>query len=637
MDLLDRFRSFFIDDFKTGVESQSKKSVLYFNGNRYDQQQIQTVLGSATDAIRNIKKHNPSIDLSDPKQIENIPEHLKKPLLNEVDKLAKLVGDQFDESIQGLSASASKMKLAAIMATGLTKGPFAERKIFDTNMCLVNQPLGNELDPENLLKDGLIGFAQKQDFNADHFKPLPGNKAVWDRLVGAHEGEHCNQDDIEMEHAEGDDLLKKTIEGETRSDRAAIKDLIQNGHADVAQAWKDIRIIATVGGDDTHATTLFLDDENFELTDAQLDEIKNIRDTMNSSVGEALGTNKYNAESLRKQDPQRYAQLLQEQIDSGKFPPKKELNEEEQKSKISKLTGLSVEDVEKADPSNFPAITDAYKKLKADGEFTTRGSSPETSTRLAQQYIGATQRLMVADTAPKVDPAAQADKAEPKKLELPEEDLTDDGSVISDDELEAEANDQSEILMNRMVAKQLGIEIEDASDLSETDPEKYLQAAKEALKAGKVDQTTDHYLTAAQKERRQERILGIEPGSIKDMPNYMQNAAEEALKTDPKTKLKDDGSIPVTNPHTTRAVVTAIQEFEQKLRNPAPAVDAEVPEASKDAPPTEPPKEEKMSSLFQQNAADMTSSLIAKVSAPDAQIEAPLVRQRQPAAESLAV
>ncbi len=637
MDLLERFRSIFIDDYKAGVESQSTKPILYFNGNRFDQKSMQEILGSANEAIKKIKKERPTIDLSDPKQIESLPDSLKKPLMKEVDKVAKLVGDQFDESVQGLSASASRIKLATIMAAGLTVGPYAERKIFDTNMCLVNQPLGNEIDPENLLKDGLIGFAKKQDFNADHFKPLPGNKAVWDRLVGAHEGEHCNQDDIEMEHAEGDDLLKKTIEAETRSDRAAIKDLIQNGHADVAQAWKDIRIIATVGGDDSHATTLFLDDENFELTDAQLDEIKNIRDTMNSSVGEALGTNKYNAESLRKQDPQRYAQLLQEQIDSGKFPPKKELNEEEQKSKIAKLTGLSVEDIGKADPSNFSAITDAYKKLKADGEFTTRGPSPETSPRLAQQYIGATQRLMVADTTPKADPSAQADKAEPKKLELPEDDLTDDGSVISDDDLEAEANDQSEILMNRMVAKQLGIEIEDASDLSETDPEKYLQAAKEALKAGKVDQTTDHYLTTAQKERRQERALGIDSGTLKDMPYYMQNAAEEALKTDPKTKLKDDGSIPVTNPHTTRAVVTAIQEFEQRLRNPAPAADAKTPESSKDAAPAEPPEEEKTSSLFQQNAADMTSSVIAKVSAPDSKIEAPLARQRQPAAEALAV
>lgn len=641
MDILDRFRSLFIDDYKMGAESQTDKSIIYFDPNQFDQKKVIEIMGRTNDLIVKIQKEYPGIDISDPQKIDSLPDKFKKPLLEEVDKLAQMAGDHLDQSVQGISQLGTRLKLASILVSGLSDGPYAVRDALGTNMCLINQPLGDKLDPENILKDGLFGFAKQHGFNPDHFKPLPGNKAVWDRLVGAHEGEHCNQDDLNLEGLKGDDLTKKTIEGETRSDKAAIKDLIANGNEDVAQAWKDIRIISAVNGDVTHATTLFLDDEKFEgISDDQLHEIKNIKKRMNDAVAEAMGETAFKAEDLRKADPQRYADLLQQQIDAGKFPAKIPITDIEQGEKISHALGITTEELKNAGASDIPRIMEAYKKLKDAGEFTTTGKSPETSTRLAQQYIDASRRLMVPDTTPKEAPSASK-KIKPLSLSDENIDLTDDGSEISDDDLELEAMSQREQIMDRAVGKQLELDDDGVTELKESDPEAYLKAAKEALKSGKVEQTTEHSLTPAQLARRQERILGIEPGQLQTVPYFIQVLSEEALETDPRGKIKYNNITEVANPHTTKAAVLAIQEFEQELRNPTPKTDAETdvdtPEKSTDeAPAADAKKEASAASLFKQNAADV-SAAPQSAPEPDVRVAAAMARQRQPSVEAMAV
>jgi hypothetical protein len=265
-------------------------------------------------------------------------------------------------------------------------------------------------------------FGLSTAFDPAHLKLLPGTNSVWAQLVGEHEGEHCNQDPI---YNTDKNVEVKELEGEAKSDRAALETIQKEGHMDVYAAWKALRVINAANGDISHATSIFLDDPEFKgVTEEHLEAAKTFRGEMNMGVAANLGISIEDASNLRTDNPQKYASSAEDALKKGELPVIRDVSEKTAKLLVAKRMGFSEENVDSVDKSSSAEISAVYQALKAEGALKDRGPQNPYVNKYIQNYIDGTRVLFTKETtpAPKAEAAPTSDTApEPDPVPTEEE------------------------------------------------------------------------------------------------------------------------------------------------------------------------------------------------------------------------
>ncbi|MDD3019416.1 MAG: hypothetical protein PHX61_00385 [Alphaproteobacteria bacterium] len=553
MDVLGTIRSIFIDEYKFGVEKQSSKPVVYVDVDNIDQYTNKPALERLVETVKEIKNKvslkNGQLDFDDENEMNKIPQELREKLEKGMAEAADIVRPQLEEFHPGLTVTVSNSQLTRLLVASLSQGPFSDRSLFkDNGICVINGPNGNEIDPDHLIKDGIFGFAKgengKSAFNPEHLRPLPGDKKLWDQLVGEHEGEHCNQPEKTGQTEAERDL--QTLDGEIKSDRAALKSLRDAGHLDVAQAWVDIRIISTADGDNTHASSLFIEDgvDYTGVTQNNLDAAQDLKQEMTIAVQKASGLDALQTEQLRKKDPQRYANYLEEQIKTGDFPTEHRMYDAEIENKIIERMGITQNDYYDLPTSKLPELFETYKNLEKENGFQTRGDNPELLRKMAEQYVGATRRLFIEDTTPKNPPAPTAGKHHQEEVE-----------ETLDERLQRNAEFDVYPSIDRNIAKRLGITESEVEDLYEKNPDRYMKIAEDMIKDGSFDTKTEILSTQKEIDTKISKLFGVERENMNEIPYSIRNRAERYLEE------RGETAHTFNNPYLIEAVKKEIKDY----------------------------------------------------------------------------
>lgn len=207
MSFIEDFKSLIHNDYKLGVKQTTKETVVYINPNKFDLEHRDTHGYVSTDDVEIIK-------------------------------------DMLDKQIPGLSQKYTDVQLMINIHDFLDMGPLVIRENFNgQKICIIN-----EIHDEFANKNGL-----GKDLARSHsslIKHVPGHYDTWERAVGIHEGDHCEQTH------NGRPL--SSLLGEAESDQKTYDWLEQNGYKKIAQAHTDYRALgAATSGDLAHSTGIF--------------------------------------------------------------------------------------------------------------------------------------------------------------------------------------------------------------------------------------------------------------------------------------------------------------------------------------------------------------------------------------------
>ncbi len=283
MGFFDDFASIFRDDYKHGVEETSNDPVIHIDPNEFDLEHFANTGSVHPDDIQKAR-------------------------------------DMFEE--QGIdTSSATDAQMRALVAQSLARGPFAAGNLtLDTvdggtgTFCIVNGQL-DEIDHKN----EIMPLFSAQDL--EDIQEIPGWDDHWDRVIGIHEGTHCNQNmnTAGMTPAQREMAI---LGWEAEADQAAINWLRENGKDDMAQAIIDYRILAVAEDPSTHAdhaTSLLIDKPGVTPTPDMMDALKTFPAEMDRVVANDLGITPTEARQMFEDNPEAYIGHVDRLLDEGAF------------------------------------------------------------------------------------------------------------------------------------------------------------------------------------------------------------------------------------------------------------------------------------------------------------------------------
>lgn len=271
MGLIQDIKSLIFGDYKTSVEQTTDRPVIYINPNLFDKEYY---------------NNHGTVN----------PEDLKK------------LRDILEFQHRGMTANLTDKDLREGVELSITTGPFAARNNFNgQDVCIVNL-IDKDLETKSVLLPILAGVA------AEKMREIPGGAAVWDRVIGIHEGQHCNQD--------GDRTDISVLYGEAEADQKAIDWLIEEeDRPDMANTLKDYRAISPgMKPDVHHATSIFLNtDGNNPDGLKELKAAGTFKNEMAEAYAKYHDISASEAKELMRSNPKDFAKGMQEVLDSGVF------------------------------------------------------------------------------------------------------------------------------------------------------------------------------------------------------------------------------------------------------------------------------------------------------------------------------
>lgn len=270
MGFLNDLKSLFTDDFKNGVEQQtSKYPIVYIDPNKFD------------------KKYYTDHGSVNPDDVEKMREML-------------------DSQMPGFSKNHTDQDIKELVEASILRGPFAGHiKNDGKDICIVNTI-------DNDIKDKQTLAALLSDTAHEKLKHVPGWQDHWERIVGIHEGEHCNQDDSRT--------YLQVLARETGSDQETLNWLKENKLDDIARAFADYRAMAAKSGEVQHSTSIFLN-INGENPDG-LSKIKaaaSFKEEMLLEVMLEKDISYDDAQKLMNDDPTEFAKTIADNLKQGAF------------------------------------------------------------------------------------------------------------------------------------------------------------------------------------------------------------------------------------------------------------------------------------------------------------------------------
>ena len=196
--------------------------------------------------------------------------------------------------------------------TPLYEGPKAAT-VYKTNgdrACIVSTP---SYDITKLLISDLpVGFP---------LKPIAGDPKNYERLVGRHEAGHCSDTSSHI----GSTAALAKLRGEVTADATTFKEAGPAGSLQVEkETMMNLRILDFIhgSGGTSHATAFFIDDKGnaIEPTEKSVQNLRNLKENMISSVSKELGIDQSAAKILLEKHPDVFASKLQDAIKNGNVP-----------------------------------------------------------------------------------------------------------------------------------------------------------------------------------------------------------------------------------------------------------------------------------------------------------------------------
>ncbi|MCB1838685.1 MAG: hypothetical protein KDI61_00285 [Alphaproteobacteria bacterium] len=178
---------------------------------------------------------------------------------------------------QGVDPSGFSDRQLAILVRRSLAGPFGHAMTVDNlegksiRICLANGPEGSIHGHSDVL-------LARAGIDLARVSAIPGWEQYRERIIGIHEGTHCDQDmDTKGMTDEQKDIF--LLGREAEGDRAAVQWLRQNNLNELAQALIDIRALTTVEDRDDvrHATSILIDHPDVHSSQAHIDAARDIK------------------------------------------------------------------------------------------------------------------------------------------------------------------------------------------------------------------------------------------------------------------------------------------------------------------------------------------------------------------------
>jgi len=247
-----------------------------------------------------------SLDLSEGKGIglgDVTPEH------------ADIMREMLESQSPGVTKNVSDGVMEATVVKLLNAGPSAV-PITDANgssVCVITG-IHDSISSESDIKQVLSGNALKDTSS------IETDLSDIQYAIGAHEGEHCNQDNSELKNLEGEERAAAILEGEINADKVSIDALKENRGVDYTEDLTTMRNLDAASDGGAHATGISLSDTTpIELSDDQAFAAANFLQIQNEAVAEELGISVKEVEILPATDPDKYNEALDKLIDEGAF------------------------------------------------------------------------------------------------------------------------------------------------------------------------------------------------------------------------------------------------------------------------------------------------------------------------------
>lgn len=430
------------------------------------------------------------------------------------------LAQQIDEQIPGISAQFTQDDLEKLFTKSLFTGPFADNKtLADQGICIINEPHDHQFDRKNMLESML-----QNQFDPHHLKPLPEFTDEWLRVVGAHEGEHCNHD------LDDPKIINPITDSEIRADRAAYEVLSAEGRHDLVQTLADMRTINAAGVDKMHATSFFLEGKNFNgITNEQNLALYTFGGEMNRAVSNKLSIPMIEVIQLRTSDPRKYANIVDEALRAGEIPALRPMDNKQMEERVAQELGISINEFKKNPPSNLADVYAVYRELENKGELRTRGdnsNNPHLKEYVAE-YVQAVDRIFVTNTTPKNPP-------EKIQLTIPAA-LTKEPKITNtDDVLRSAAHSDAIPAADRAIAQLLGISENHAKAMRKENPDLYIQTAERALQNGKIELKSEIFKSDSDIKRAIATELKISEEEASKLPRFLQDATGKKLYNEDK-------------------------------------------------------------------------------------------------------
>ncbi len=171
-------------------------------------------------------------------------------------------------------------------------------------------------DTKDKVVDAFLRGKYDDDVLESIKKNMSGSNAEWGKVIGYHEGKHLDGFDQTANNV-------AILEGEVRADRRAIIEMIADGDADVALAFKDLRALSANDIDTTHATSALLNSGD-QASTLHLEIAEMYKDAMFFEVDETFDWESYegeaiDAEELFKENPDTFFKAVNKGLDELKI------------------------------------------------------------------------------------------------------------------------------------------------------------------------------------------------------------------------------------------------------------------------------------------------------------------------------
>ena len=281
----DDFEDSDLSDFKQGVEDVSNLPVVHIDPNAFE---------------------GLDLDLAEGKGVERkdiTPEH------------ADIMRDMLESQSPGITSNISDGSMIDTVVKVLESGP-SSVPITDANgasICVVTG-IHDSISSESDLKQALSGGGLKDTGS------IEADLSDIKYAVGAHEGEHCNQDVAGISELKGAEKDAAILEGEINADKKAIDALEENRGVDITEDLTAMRNLDGASDGGTHATGISLDDTTpIELSDDQAYAAANFINIQDEAVKEELGISESELTALKVSDGDKYNETVDKLLDNGTF------------------------------------------------------------------------------------------------------------------------------------------------------------------------------------------------------------------------------------------------------------------------------------------------------------------------------
>lgn len=433
-------RSIFINDYRDGARDVSTRPIIFLDPKKLKvegeeealkkktEEYIKETFGIDVNAPDASEKMNEVLVAlqADPEKLEQVAKKYQKIVDDNKtefrDRHAEKIRTAIEEQHPELAGKLSQDELFAIVDAADADGePSAQIiSVQGNQMCVITDSSSDALN-----KDELFSVIAKPPSGGK--REVPGWQDHWERVIGRHEGEHCNQPTIDISKP-FDDIMFQKFKNEVGADKKAIEFLKERGLTEELQAYKDWRALNAVDrGDFVHASKYLLDHPDVEPTMEHMKAASLAKESMIADMERATGMSAIDLQRMKREEPRKFMDKVDELLKEGKMGLSRYATADEQEQLIAAELGMSQEEMIAAKMNlTDEALADfnekyfqAVEKLQSSGAFIKPVNNPYVKDNI-QDYTQAYRRQILDRPEPAPKPVRHGPRADASDATAPE-------------------------------------------------------------------------------------------------------------------------------------------------------------------------------------------------------------------------